>query len=58
MDFLTLADNTARQLIDSSTVFAEHRRVRAEALKYAGGMYRKRQGTKSRPSYPAIAVGP
>lgn len=45
MDFLTLADNTARQLIDSFTVFTEHRRVRAEALKYAGGMYWKRQGT-------------
>jgi hypothetical protein len=26
------------------TVFAEHRRVRAEAMKYAGGMYWKRQG--------------
>lgn len=44
MDYLLLPDNAARQVIDSMTVFAEHRRVQAEAAKYAGGMYWKRQG--------------
>lgn len=44
MDFLPLPDSAARQLIDSSTVFDEYRRVRAQARPYAGGMYWKRQG--------------
>lgn len=44
MDFLPLPDNAARQLIDSTTVFDEYRRVRAQARAYAGGMYWKRQG--------------
>lgn len=44
MRYLPLPDNTARQFIDSATIFIEHRRVQAEALKYAGGMYWKRQG--------------
>lgn len=44
MEYLPLSDNAARQAIDSMTVFAEHRRVRAEASKFAGGMYWKRQG--------------
>lgn len=44
MDYLPLPDNAARQLIDSSTVFDEYRRVQAEARQYAGGMYWKRQG--------------
>jgi hypothetical protein len=44
MNHLPLPDNAARQVIDSMTVFAEHRRVQAEAVKYAGGMYWKRQG--------------
>ena len=44
MDYLPLPDNTARQIIDSTTVFTEHRRVQSEARKYAGGMYWKRQG--------------
>jgi hypothetical protein len=44
MDYLPLPDNAARQVIDSMTVYAEHRRVQAEAKKYAGGMYWKRQG--------------
>lgn len=44
MDYLPLPDNAARQVIDSMTVFAEHRRVQAEGLKYTGGMYWKRQG--------------
>lgn len=44
MDYLPIPDNAARQVIDAMTVFAEHRRVQAEAKKYAGGMYWKRQG--------------
>lgn len=44
MDYSPLPDNAARQFIDSMTVFVEHRRARAEALKYTGGMYWKRQG--------------
>lgn len=44
MDFLPLPDNTARQVIDSTTVFTEYRRVKAGARAYAGGMYWKRQG--------------
>lgn len=44
MNYLPLPDNTARQVIDSMTVFTEYRRVQAEAMKYAGGMYWKRQG--------------
>lgn len=44
MDYFPLTDLAARQVIDSMTVLAEHRRVRAEAAKYAGGMYWKRQG--------------
>jgi len=44
LEFLPLPDNAARQVIDSMTVFTEHRRVLAEAGKYAGGMYWKRQG--------------
>jgi hypothetical protein len=43
MDYLPLTDNAARQLIDSTTVFDEHRRVRAQAKPYAGGMYWKKQ---------------
>lgn len=44
MHYLPLPDNTARQIIDSTTVFAEHRRVQTEARKHAGGMYWKRHG--------------
>jgi hypothetical protein len=44
MDFLPLPDGAARQLIDSTTVFDEYRRARAQARTYAGGMYWKRQG--------------
>ena len=43
MDYLPLPDNAARQAIDSTTVFNEFVRVRAQALPYAGGMYWKRQ---------------
>jgi hypothetical protein len=44
MDFVPLSDNAARQLIDSTSVFDEYRRVLARARTYAGGMYWKRQG--------------
>ena len=44
MDFIPLPDNASRQVIDSTTVFDEYRRVQAESGKYAGGMYWKRQG--------------
>ena len=44
MNYLPLPDNAARQIIDSMTIFAEHRRVQAEAKKFVGGMYWKRQG--------------
>ena len=44
MDYLPLSDNAARQLIDSTTIFDEFRRVLAQARPYAGGMYWKRQG--------------
>ncbi|MFT3819676.1 MAG: GSU2403 family nucleotidyltransferase fold protein [Rubrivivax sp.] len=44
MNYLPLPENAARQMIDSVTVFNEHRRVQAEARKHAGGMYWKRQG--------------
>jgi hypothetical protein len=44
VNYLPLSDNAARQVIDSMTIFAEHRRVQAEARRYVGGMYWKRQG--------------
>ncbi|HSV48082.1 MAG TPA: hypothetical protein VLJ58_19995 [Ramlibacter sp.] len=44
MHYIALSDNAARQLIDSTTVFDEFRRVLAQARPYAGGMYWKRQG--------------
>ena len=44
MDYLALPDNAARQVIDSATLFDEHRRMVAEARRYEGGMYWKRQG--------------
>lgn len=44
MNYLPLGDNAARQLIDSTTIFEECRRVEARARKFIGGMYWKRQG--------------
>jgi hypothetical protein len=41
VNFLPISDNAARQLIDSVTVFAEYRRVRGQAGRYAGSMYWK-----------------
>lgn len=63
MDYLPLSDNTARQLIDSTTVFDEFMRVQAQARAYAGGMYWKRQGeyeylVKTQPDNRQSRVGP
>ena len=44
MDYLPLSDNAARQIIDSSTIYAEYVRVEKQARSYAGGMYWKQQG--------------
>lgn len=63
MDYLPLSDNASRQLIDSVTVFDEFRRVLAQSLQYAGGMYWKRQGdyeylVKTQPDNRQSRVGP
>lgn len=44
MNYIHLGDNPARQLIDSTTVFDEYRRVLSLSHRVAGGMYWKRQG--------------
>lgn len=44
MNYLPLPDSSARQLIDATTVFTEHQRVKAQAQPYAGTMYWKREG--------------
>lgn len=44
MNYLPLPDSAARQLIDAMAVFTEHRRCSADADKFSGGMYWKRQG--------------
>ncbi len=43
MDYLPLSDNTARQIIDATTLFDEFNRTQTIARKYAGGMYWKQQ---------------
>lgn len=43
MDYIPLTDNTARQVIDSSTIFDELCRTQVQARKFAGGMYWKQQ---------------
>lgn len=43
MDYISLSDNAARQVIDSTTIFDEQRRTQALARRYAGGMYWKKQ---------------
>ena len=43
MNYLPLGDNAVRQLIDSSTIFDEFRRVESLSRKFTGGMYWKRQ---------------
>lgn len=44
MKYTPLPDNAARQVIDSTTVFAERQRVKTQARPYAGTMYWKREG--------------
>lgn len=63
MDYIPLSDNAARQVIDSTTVFDELRRVDAEAKQYLGGMYWKRTGEheyliKTLPDNRQRSVGP
>ncbi len=63
MDFIPLSDNTARQVIDSTTVFEEFCRVRDQTRPYAGGMYWKRQGeyeylVKTQPDNRQQRIGP
>ena len=43
MDYIPLSDNAARQVIDSTTIFDELRRTQAQARRFAGGMYWKKQ---------------
>jgi hypothetical protein len=63
MDYIALSDNTARQVIDSTTVFEEFVRVKNRAKPYAGGMYWKRQGdyeylVKTSPDNRQRRIGP
>lgn len=63
MDYIPLSDNAARQVVDSITLFEEYHRVRAEARKYEGGMYWKRQGpyeylTKTAPDNRQSRIAP
>ncbi len=63
MDYMPLSDNTARQVIDSTTVYHEFIRVRAQTRPYAGGMYWKKQGVyeylvKTKPDNRQERVGP
>jgi len=63
MDYLSLSDNASRQVIDSTTLFDEYHRVRAEARRYEGGMYWKRQGdyeylTRTAPDNRQSRIGP
>ncbi len=63
MDYIPLSDNTARQVIDSTTIFDEFRRVQKQARQYAGGMYWKRQGdyeylVKTQPDNRQSRIGP
>lgn len=40
MNYIAFTDNAARQVIDSTTIFDEFVRVKAQAQPYAGGMLR------------------
>ncbi len=44
MDYVTISELAARQVIDATAVFEEFERSKAEARRYSGGMYWKRQG--------------
>lgn len=63
MHYLSIPDNAARQAIDSSAVFLAWLRAAAEARRYAGGMYFKREGeyeylVKTSPSNRQQRLGP
>jgi hypothetical protein len=63
MDYIPLSDNAARQVIDSTTLFDEYVRVKAQARQYTGGMYWKRQDgyeylVKTQPDNRQERVGP
>ena len=63
MHYLPLPDLAARQVIDATTVFTEHRRVQALARDVAGGMYWKRQGpyeylVRTQPDNRQARIGP
>jgi hypothetical protein len=63
MDYIPLSDNAARQVVNSTTLFEEYHRVRAEARSYEGGMYWKRQGpyeylTKTTPDNRQRRIAP
>ena len=42
--YVLLPENILRQFIDACAVYAEYRRVKADASRYSGGMYWKAQG--------------
>lgn len=44
MNYVPLPESAVRQIIDSTTIFTEYRRVKAQAQPYAGSMYWKREG--------------
>ncbi|KQW43500.1 MULTISPECIES: GSU2403 family nucleotidyltransferase fold protein [unclassified Roseateles] len=44
MSYLPLPDNAARQVIDSAVIFQAWLKASAEAQRFAGGMYFKREG--------------
>lgn len=63
MDYFPLPVNAARQLIDSTTVFDEFRRVQTQARRYGGGMYWKKQGdyqylVRTQPDNSQSRMGP
>lgn len=44
MHYVSLPENSVRQVIDATTLFTEFRRVKAQAQPYAGSMYWKQEG--------------
>ena len=61
--YLPLPDQAARQLIDSTAIFEELRRVQSQTRKYAGGMHWKRQDKyeyliRTTPDNRGVPIGP
>jgi hypothetical protein len=61
--YLPLPDQAARQLIDSTTLFDEYRRVHVRAKHYSGGMHWKKQGkyeylVRTTPDNRSASLGP